>query len=327
MITTSVLIPSYRRPTQLLRCLASLWRQTVKPSEVIVVWQGGDEATRDACEALRAGECLKVIHNPIAGIVPAENLALRTAAGEVIFLIDDDAIAPEHWIERHLEHYRDPAVGAVGGPADNFHPNGDPFPRRTVEPVGRLAWHGKLHGNMYDQDTMWRSRTPDAVDHLVGYNLSFRRTALETFETELKPYWQMFELEACLRIRSRGYRVLFDYANVVEHHPTNTAYAGGRHGDLSVKIYNGAYNHAFVLAKYSRGLQAAVRLSYLLLVGSVSSPGLAACALAAARYGHPVRELRILWNTWMHRVRGWRAGARVRTTRRRTAGLLAGSPA
>ncbi len=326
MHRTSVLIPSYRRPAQLARCLRSLQQQTVFPSEVIVVWQADDEATRQACDQLGSGDWLKVIHSPQKGVVPAENLALQNASGQIILLIDDDAVAPETWIERHLRHYEDPTVGAAGGPADNYHPDGRPFPKRTAGPAGRLSWYGRMHGNMYDQAPAWRSRKPEEMDHLVGYNLSFRRAALNAFEAELKPYWQMFELDACLSIRSCGYRVLFDYGNVVEHHPTNTTYEGGRQGDLTVKIYNGAYNQAFVLAKHSRGLQAAVRLLYLMLIGSVSSPGLAASVLSCRRYGGPGRELEILGNTWRHRLQGWRAGARARTQPRRVSAPLEISP-
>jgi glycosyltransferase involved in cell wall biosynthesis len=325
-MTTSVLIPSYQRPAQLMRCIESLRRQTVMPSEVIIVWQGQDEPTRDICEHSRS-EWLKVVHCPSVGIVPAENAALRAASGEIVLLIDDDAVAPGRWLERHLVHYQDPTVGAIGGPADNFHPNGDPFPRRAVRPVGRLSWYGKLHGNMYDQNLAWRTNALEEVHHLVGYNLSFRRIALETFEAELLPYWQMFELDACLTIRSAGYRILFDYSNVVDHHPTNTAYEGGRQGDLAIKIYHGAYNHAFVLAKHSRGLQLAARMIYLLLAGSVGSPGMAAAALAVARYGRPVRELKILWNTWVHRIRGWRAGVKRRGVNTQGSRLLADSHA
>ena len=71
-------------------------------------------------------------------------------------------------------------------------------------------------------------RKPEAVDHLVGYNMSLRRAAFDRFEEALRPYWQMFELDACLQVRRRGFRVMFDFGNVVEHHPTNTAYVGGR---------------------------------------------------------------------------------------------------
>jgi glycosyltransferase involved in cell wall biosynthesis len=311
---SSVLIPSYKRPEMLSRCLRSLGAQTVPPDEVLVVWQGDDVPTRDAALALadRSPFCLRVLHSRQAGVVPAENLALDAAGGDLILLIDDDAVAPVDWVARHRGHYDDPAVGAVGGPADNFLPDGSPYPRRAVEPIGRLTWYGKELGNMYDQVPVWRGRAPQTVDHLVGYNFSLRRTAFDRFEEGLRRYWQLFEMDACLQVQARGYRVVFDFANVVEHHPTNTAYCGGRDGDLEVKIYNAAYNRALILAKHSAGYLRPLRLAYLLLVGAVNTPGVLGCVMAMKRFGRPAREIAILGRTWRAVVDGWRAGTRRR---------------
>jgi hypothetical protein len=150
------------------------------------------------------------------------------------------------------------------------------------------------------------------VDHLVGYNLSVRRAAFARFEEALRPYWQNFELDLCLQVRSRGYRVCFDFANVVEHHPTNTLYASGRGGDLQVKIHNAAFNYAFVLAKHSSSPLRYVRLLYLLVVGTIGTPGLLGALAAAYRLGNPVQEIAILKKSWIAKGEGWRAGARVR---------------
>ena len=51
--TSSVLIPSYRRPHALASCLRSLAAQHSRPTEVIVVWQADDTPTREAAEGLR----------------------------------------------------------------------------------------------------------------------------------------------------------------------------------------------------------------------------------------------------------------------------------
>ncbi len=310
-MTSSVLIPSYRRPAHLKRCLRSLTAQTAPPTEVIVVWQGDDTPTREAAEAFRQSLPLIVLHSREAGVVPAENLALDRSTGEIILLIDDDAEAPPGWVERHVSLYRDPKVGAAGGPADNFHPDGTPFPRRAVTPIGQLTASGKVIGNMYDQVEEWRQLAPVGVDHLVGYNFSLRRVAFDRFEAGLKPYWQMFELEACLQVSRAGYRVMFDYSNVVRHNPTNTAYVAGRHGDLTIKVYNNAYNHAFVLARHSPANLRLRRLVSMFAVGSVASPGLAAFFVACVRYRNPLREFSILLRTWRSRWQGWQAGSRA----------------
>lgn len=315
--TTSVLIPSLRRPVMLSRCLRSLADQETPPGEVLVVWQGDDDATRAAAEAMRRElPCpLRLLHLPRPGIVPAENLALEAARGELILLLDDDAVAPPNWIARHLAHYADPTVGAVGGPAQNIRPDDSRGPPRAIEPLGRLTCYGRVIGNMFDHPPAWRTRPPREVDHLVGYNLSLRRAAFDRFEEGLRPYWQLFELDACLQVRARGFRVLFDFANLVEHYPTNPVYAEGREGDLRTKIYHGAYNHAFVLAKHSPRHLRWLRLAYVLAVGSVSNPGLLGAAVAVRRHGRPAREVRILANTLRHRIAGWRAGRRRRIRR------------
>ncbi|MFH5805802.1 glycosyltransferase family 2 protein [Alienimonas sp. DA493] len=305
--TVSVLIPSFRRPETLRRCLDALTRQTVAPDEVLVVWQGDDAATRDAAENFSDALPVRALHRPEPGIVPAENAALAAATGEVIALIDDDALAPPDWLAKHLAFYADPSVGAVGGPAVN-HADGTTLPTRAVEPVGRLTAAGRLHGNMYDHPATWRERPPTDVDHLVGYNMSLRRAAFDRFEERLRPYWQLFELDACLQVAANGYRVVFDYSNVVDHHPTNTAYVGGRGGDLTVKVYNGAYNRAFVLSKHTRGWRRGVRRAWTGLVGSTAAPGALAALRCAARDLAPRREWRILRHTWRAAAEGWAAG-------------------
>jgi GT2 family glycosyltransferase len=299
---------------RLLACLACLAKQSVPPKEVIVVWQGDDVPTRDALAGVRSTLPYRLLdlHNPQTGIVPAENLALEHATGEVIALIDDDAVPPSDWLKKHLEFYLDPAVGAVGGPADNWLIDGTLFPRRTVEPVGRLTFFGRIHGNMHTQALEWRRRPPAVVDHLVGYNMTLRRRAFDRFEWRLRPYWQSFELDACLQVKARGFRVVFDFGNVVDHHPRGVVYGGGRNGDLRLKIYNGAFNIALVLAKHSPLGLRMLRLTYLLLVGSVSGPGLLGAFIGYWRYGNFHREAGVLLRTWGAVISGWRAGSALR---------------
>jgi glycosyltransferase involved in cell wall biosynthesis len=252
-----------------------------------------------------------VIHHPHVEIVPAENKALEIATGEIILLIDDDAVAPPNWLERHLSFYTAANVGAVGGPAANFFPDGTPYEKRAMEPVGKLTRYGRAFGNLHNHIPEWSSRPPQSADSLVGYNMSLRRKAFDRFEARLKPYWQFFELDACLQVSANAYHVLVDFANVVEHYPTNPAYAPGRDGDLDIKVFNAAYNYAFVLAKHTGRHLRFLRLLYLLTVGTVGAPGLAAFFVALRRYGNPVREARILIKTWHSTVAGWRAGTRA----------------
>ena len=315
--SVSVLIPSWRRPERLTACLQSLAAQSHPPNEVAVVWQGQDEATRDAAYDAASWfgppTRLLILHHPIPGIVPAENLALEATRGDLVLLIDDDAIAPVDWVARHVERHRDPQVGAVGGPARNHFPDGTPYPIRENEPIGRLNCWGRVIGNMYDHPDTWRDRPPRLVDHLVGYNLSLKRTAFDRFEERLKPYWQLFELEVCLQVRARGLRVLFDFGNVVRHHPTNPTYAPGRNGDLNIKVVNPAYNLAFILAKHTQHpFDLLRRICWTFGVGTSSEPGVLALPWSIRRHGHPWTEMRLAARIARARWEGWRAGRAAR---------------
>ena len=309
-LRTSVLIPSYQRRDALAQCLNGLAKQTVPPDETIVIWQGEDVATRDLCLGARErfGLPVTTVHQPDPGIVPAENCGLDKATGDIVLLIDDDAVAPPDWVERHLTHYDDERVGAVGATVLNREPDGTRYPSRETGPIGQLSWLGRVRGNTYDHPSTWRSRAVLDVVHAAAGNLSLRRTAFNRFESELLPYWQLFELDVCLQVGRNGYRVLFDFGIPVEHTPSSGAYSPGRSGDLQHKVYNAAYNQALVLSKHSPFGLRTVRLLYLTSVGSVSTPGLLGSFVAARRFGNWGRELHILVRTWRSLLRGWSAG-------------------
>ena len=311
---TSILIPSYRRPRMLQGCLAHLNQQSVRPDEVIVVWQEDDVETRDAaldfCD--RVNYPLKVLHSAARGIVPAENVALDNASGEILLLLDDDTSPHSHWIARHLVHYAHPAIGAVGAPVRNHNPDGTPYPLRRPAQLGRLRFYGRMIGNLFDHPPEWSARPLIEVDHLAAGNMSLRRSAFSNFEAGLKPYWQAFELDVCLQAKACGFRVMFDCGNSIDHYPTNTVFRQDRNGDLEQKVLNAAYNHAFVLAKHSMQPCRAVRLPYLLCIGSAAVPGLIGFFAAVQRSRKVWLEFDVLRGAIWSYLAGWAAGSRCR---------------
>jgi GT2 family glycosyltransferase len=322
LMTSSVLIPSYRRGPLLERCLGALSRQTVAPGEIIVAWQGDDSPTRDKAEELgqALGLPLRVVHAVEPGVVPAENAALDQATGEIILLIDDDAVAPPDWLARHLAHYDDPTVGAVGGSAVNYDAEWQPFPIHAAEPIGTITWYGQIIGNMYDQPTEWRQRPARDVMHLVGYNMSLRRAAFDRFEPALRRYWQLFEADACLQALARGYRVRFDPGIVVDHGAgiyLAGAYTPNRHSDLEMRVANAAYNLAFVLSKHTPAPLRWLRWLYLMGVGTTWIPGPLLVPLSIRRYGQPMHELTVARMGWANKLAGWNDGYRRRRAAQR----------
>src|SRR5690349_18795976 len=126
MLTASVIIASLARPASLRRCLESLHTQATPPIEVVVVWQGTDVETRECVTQFpwNAPCALRHVHTPDVGITAAENAGIASSRGDVVIFIDDDAVASSDFVYKHLRHYSDSSIGAVGGPFTNFYPDG-----------------------------------------------------------------------------------------------------------------------------------------------------------------------------------------------------------
>jgi glycosyltransferase involved in cell wall biosynthesis len=88
----SVVIPAYNAAPYLPRCLASVFAQTLKPEEVIVVNDGSTDNTAELATELGA----KVVTRPNGGLSAARNTGIQNASCEWIALLDaDDLWAPD----------------------------------------------------------------------------------------------------------------------------------------------------------------------------------------------------------------------------------------
>ena len=118
----SVVVPTWRRPAMLTRCLAALVRQTLAPQryEIVVCDDGPDEATRTLVERVadaHRARALQVRYVPVTatqGPAGARNAGWRAARGETIAFTDDDTIPDARWLEAGLAAMADGACAASG---------------------------------------------------------------------------------------------------------------------------------------------------------------------------------------------------------------------
>src|SRR4051812_698513 len=105
-IDISVVVPTYRRPELLRRCLDALLEQDIPPNryEIIVCDDGPDEATRKLVEATAArvgGRGPQIEYMPITatqGPAGARNCGWQRARAPVVAFTDDDTIADRGWL-------------------------------------------------------------------------------------------------------------------------------------------------------------------------------------------------------------------------------------
>lgn len=105
---TSVIVVSYRPGPWLEPCLRSVLDQA---GEVILVDNGSAGAEASAIAAQVGARVIRCKRN--LGFAPAVNLALRSARGDLVGLLNDDAEAGPDWLAAAAEVLADPRVAAV----------------------------------------------------------------------------------------------------------------------------------------------------------------------------------------------------------------------
>ncbi|WP_157803754.1 glycosyltransferase family 2 protein [Luteimicrobium subarcticum] len=236
-----MIVITFARPTYVAQCLAHLARLRTRPAQVIVVDGSPDDDT--AAVVTDMSDVDYVRHALGRGTMPeSRQLGLARATGDVVAFIDDDAYVDPEWIDELVRPYADPEVVGVGGRAVNGIPGEDV---EGLDEIGRLRPDGTLTG-YFGADP---HEVVD-VDHLLGANMSFRRSALQEIGGIRGNYpgtCLCEESDISLRLGLRGGRLVFAPAAVVRHvaAPYTT---GGQRFDRRY-LYYSRRNHVVLLAR------------------------------------------------------------------------------
>jgi len=112
----SVVIPAYNEERYIGKCLESIAQQTEKPDEIIVVDNNCTDKTPEIAKKFGA----RIVKEKKQGMIAARNAGFDSAQYEIIARTDADAILPPDWIVKIKEHFKDPNLGALSGPASYF---------------------------------------------------------------------------------------------------------------------------------------------------------------------------------------------------------------
>ena len=99
----SVIIPTYKRPEKLVRCLESVFKNTYKNIETIVI---NDDPGSDLGSMLKKFKIRLIQHKREVYLVKSRNEGARLAKGEILFFVDDDNILDKSAIENLVSKYR-----------------------------------------------------------------------------------------------------------------------------------------------------------------------------------------------------------------------------
>jgi cellulose synthase/poly-beta-1,6-N-acetylglucosamine synthase-like glycosyltransferase len=273
MLKITVVVPTYRRPLDLARCLAALQLQYRTAHEVIVIVRDTDTATWDFLRDFEpCGLPLQIATVTVPGAIAAMNVGLEQAHGDVIAFTDDDAAPRADWLERIDCHFlSDERVGGVGG-RDWVRENGTILDdSRSL--VGKVQWFGRTIGNHHLGVGAARE-----VDILKGVNMSFRSRAIARlrFDNRLKGSGAQvhFELDLCLAIKQHGWKLIYDPSIAVDHYPSQRFDEDERKRFSAVATANAVHNETFILLNHGSLKQRTMYLFWFFLVGTRSAFGL-----------------------------------------------------
>jgi GT2 family glycosyltransferase len=310
--TISVMVPSWRRPDSLRRCLDALEAQTRPPDELVLSVRVDDEETRSMLAAADPPFPLVVATPQRTGVIAALNAGFDSARGDLVAVTDDDTAPHADWLARIEARFReDPSLGGLGGRdliiAGNDDGGGEPV-------VGRILWFGRVVGNHHLGGGGLRE-----VDVLKGADMALRGSALAGLRLDpafrgsgAEHHW---EIDLSLALKAAGWRLAYDPAVRVDH------YEERRHGGQREELmspqerFDAAHNQAYALLKHLPPGRRAVAVGYGLLAGTRADPG-PVLALLLIVTGKPPKDvagrLRVATAARLAAFRSWWRWRRAR---------------
>lgn len=262
----AVVVPTYRRPLLLARCLVALTRQTFAADdyEIIVVDDGADTETERTVQEAAALASMRLRYLRVSGRhgpAAARNLGWRTTNADIIAFTDDDTIPAADWLAAGIAAFNDDVCGVWGRVVVPLPARPTDFERET----GRLA-HAEA----------------------VTANCFYRRTALADiggFDERFTSAWRE-DSDVFFTLLERNGKVVYARDAVVAH-PVRRAPWG-----VSVRLQRKSQFNALLYKKHPRlyreRIQRAPPWNYyailtclLLVIGGAAAGEASVAALAA----------------------------------------------
>lgn len=279
----TVLVPTYRRPAHLRRCLAGIRQQCRPADDVIIVVQGDDQPSFDI---MAEHPWARSVHVQEPGVIAALNAGLAAldpaGADGFVAMCDDDAIPRRDWLASIEQRFlSDPRIGGIGGPDFQMHA-ADSSPV-SVGRVGRFRWFGRMEGNEH------RGLALQEVHFLKGVNQSYRRVAVASRRVDPSlrgnPPFAHNDLELSLAVAAAGWRLVHDPAVQVDHDlgPGVDRVLVTRSLE---RIHDAGYNKLLIVRRHLGLLRALSIMPWELACGDGFSPG----PWRLYRMGAPIRR-------------------------------------
>jgi glycosyltransferase involved in cell wall biosynthesis len=217
----SIIIPTRDCVGLLKRCLESIQARTdYRPFEIIVVDNGSIEPETVAFFRAVEHENLRVIvESGPFNYSRLNNRAAAQARGDILIFLNNDAeIDDAGWLTEMVSHAARKEVGAVG--ARLWYPDGTLQHGGVVLGLGGVAGHAFPHIPRGHPGYFNRAMLQQNCSAVTGACMAVRKAVFEELEgfDEENLGVTFNDIDFCLRLTQRGYRVVWTpYANLIHH--------------------------------------------------------------------------------------------------------------
>ena len=164
----SVILPIYNIENYLTRCMDSMFRQTYKNLELIMVDDGSTDNCPSLCDAYGLKDSrVRVFHKPNGGLSDARNYGIERAQGEYITCVDPDDYVDDDYVEylygliermpshmsicQHVTHYDSGRIADHGGEGEELMPVQICLDRMLYHDViDTSAWAKLYHRSLFE---------------------------------------------------------------------------------------------------------------------------------------------------------------------------------
>lgn len=214
----SIVIVSFNTRDVLEECLRSIYRETDSlQTQVIVVDNASGDGSPEMIEE-RFPDVNLIRSEVNLGFGPANNLAIRTAGGRYIVLLNSDAFLTEGALRRSVAHMdNDARVGLGGGRLigrdGSWQPSARMFPTVLGDAIVLSGLAARFPGSRFlgRADRTWANQMePTEVDWVPGaYSIIRSEILAKTglFDPRFFLYYE--EVDLCRRIKQQGYSIWY----------------------------------------------------------------------------------------------------------------------
>jgi O-antigen biosynthesis protein len=190
-------------------CLEQTYYQ---PVELIIVNnQSNDPATLAVLREIEKDERVKVVnYDAPFNYAAINNLGVKQSKGEIICLINNDikVISPD-WLKEMVSHALRPEIGAVG--AKLYYPNNKIQHAGIILGVSGIAEHAHRRFSREIVGYVARTHVLQNFSAVTGACMVLRRQVFDEVNglDEVNLAVAFNDIDLCLRIQERGYRILW----------------------------------------------------------------------------------------------------------------------